>query len=281
MSEAPAVTTVPAIAPAPDAAPVVPPVAAPPAEAPKEVPVEQDPRFASKFAALSKREQQIRERDSAIKAREAEFKTWQEQQKLAEDDPLKYMESRGWTFDKLTKLALNDGKKPPEMRIEELEAKLAAKEKAKEEEAAANAQRDLDEKRTAFLQNAKTFLEQNKDKYELTANEEEGPELIHNVMWANFEKSGTRLTFDQAAEMVEKHFDDAIDNKYSKIKKIQDRFKPKEPAPVAPATTAPAARATSSTLTNSQAASVPTPADSKALSVEESKAAAARLLRWT
>lgn len=279
-------TTTPAVPP-PATAPATPPVNPVPevtpqaaAEPAKETPPEQDPKFAAKFAALSRREQEVRAKVAEMKAKEAEFKAWQEQTKLAEENPLKYLEARGWTFDKLTQLALNDGKKPAEMRIQELEAKLEKEAKEREEKAQKAAEQDVETKRKAFLDNAKGFLNQNKEKYELTANEEEGPELLHNVMWAAFEKDGTRMTLEQAADTVEKYFEDIIDQKYAKLSKVQAKFKPKETPPAAAPVPGKPAQQTA-TLTNTQAASVPTPATAQALSIDESKQLAAKLLRWT
>lgn len=255
------------------------------AEAPKvETPEEEkspspkdDPKFAAKFAALSKREKAIMQKEQAFKEQQARFSKYEADMKTFEEDPIKWLESKGLTFDKLTQRALNDGKKPPEERIKELEDRITQKEKEREENEKKSAQERYEAQKSAFVTEIGTFLEKNADTYELTTVADEPAELIYSVIEAHYKKTNRILPIQEAAELVEKHFESELESKYLSKKKVQSKFVPKAPEPTAPSTP----KAPSQTLTNTQAANVPTPSTNKALSIEESKRAAAQLLKWT
>lgn len=287
-------TTAPATTAPTEAAPVTPAVAETPApeaaapapEAPKVEETKEDPKFAARFAALTRREQALRAKETEVKDWQSKHKAFEEEQKLMDANPLEYLQKKGWTFDKLTQLALNDGKKPAEMRVQELEERLEKEKREREEKETKAAQTRYENQKKEFVGNIGKFLKDNAEAYEFCAAEDDGAQLIYDTIEEHYvrtkEQSGTGrvMTIEEAAKAVEKYFEDLVDNKYSKINKLKSKFQPKEAAlgagtaPQAPASPKPA------TLTNTQASSVATPSDKKALSVEESKREAARLLRW-
>lgn len=268
-------------APAPvttEAAPVE--AAAPVAPAPEpvvETPAPQDdPKFAAKFAALSRREQSIRAKEQAVKEQEAEYRAYKDEQKLLLENPLEYLQKKGLTFDKLTQLALNDGKKPPEMRVQELEERLEREKLERAEADKVAASKAYEAQKQSFVSEISDFLTQNKEVYELVSVLEEPAELIYNVIEQHYEKNKRVLPVKDAVEMVEKHFEKEVDEKYMGLNKIKSRLQPKQPEPAAPP-----ARVNAPTLTNTQASTIPTPSTNPVRSLEESKREAARLLKWT
>lgn len=271
----PTVETVPATPAEPVPAPVeTPAVEAPAVETPKP---EDDPKFASKFAALTRREQGVRQKEQEIKTKEAEYKAYQADQKLMNDNILAWLEKKGYGFDKLTQLALNDGKKPAEMQVQELREQLEREKQEREEAEKTRAQKSYEEQKTNFVAEISDFISANAEAYELTSVAEEPAELIYNVIEQHYKKTQRVLPIKDAVELVEKHFETEMDTKYSKLKKIQAKFAPKEPV-VEPKT--PVAQPRSQTITNSQAAAVATPHTKQVMSIEESKANAAKLLKW-
>ena len=141
----PAAATPAPVKPAAEAAPATPPAAPP------------DPRVASGFAAITKRERALQQEKTTWKStRDAEAKEWNERIEAAKryeaaraavaTDPLAALKELGVTYDQVTQAQLNDGASPPDLvaqglqeQIKALEAKLEAKEKGKEETAAKEA----------------------------------------------------------------------------------------------------------------------------------------------
>jgi hypothetical protein len=264
---------------APEAAPVTRSVEAVP-DAEKVEPKE-DPKFAARFAALTRKEQAIRAQEAEVKEWKNKYRAYEEEERLAKDNPLKWLEKRGLSYDKLTQLALNDGAKPAEMQVQELREQLEREKQEREERETERAKKDVEYKTQEFLSGVDEFLTANSDTYELLRNHEDGPGLVLEVMNVHKQKHGRVLSVTEAAEFIEKHFEGELETKYGKIKKIRNKFgtPPADPAPpVVPA--APALRTQSPTLTNNQAASVATPSTQKVLSLEESKREAAKILKW-
>ena len=93
-------------------------------------------QFASKFAALSRKEKALRDREyeyeSKFEEMERQLAEYEEAQREPEvdwehmlrNDPLRALEEAGLGYDKLTELALNDGKLTPDMRLEAMRQEL-------------------------------------------------------------------------------------------------------------------------------------------------------------
>lgn len=253
----------------------------PPGEAPDE-------KFAAKFAALSRKEKQIRQREAQItqqlqemeqklKAFEAE-KSELEKFKALPDrlkkETLKVLEEQGVKFEDLAQMVLNDGKPTQDMvlteyekkvtaKIEEFERKMAEKEKKEQEERVQSAVEGFKAQLTDFVNTT--------EDYELIrANDYVGE--VFDVIEMHHEKTGEILSNKEACDIVEAYL-------LEEAKKLVDREKVKKLLqPSTPTSTAPKGKS-SPTLSNAQAAQAPKPA-AKKLSDEESKAEAAKLIKW-
>ena len=144
-------------------------------------------QFASKFAALSRKEKALRDREAEYEARFedmqhrlAEYENQSSEpdvdwESMLRNDPLRALEEVGLGYDKLTELALNDGKLTPDMQLaamreemeseyrrkfEDLENRLTEKEQAEE-----NAY--YDSVQNNFQEEIGSFVAQNPEKYEL------------------------------------------------------------------------------------------------------------------
>lgn len=256
----------------------------------------QNDQFSSKFAALSRKEKDIRHREAQLEQRLAEFEERfnQMQQKQEEPkeepkqelpleyrlkkDPLSTLEEMGLSYDVLTKLALNEGEMPPDMQMklmreelerdykskfEELENKILEKEKAEEEQ---KYQQVID----SFKSQINDFV--NKDEsYELIkANEAE--DLVYEVIEEHFNETGRILDTKEAADQVEQYLEEELRTVLKKSKKLGATMTPQEAKE--------SLRQATPTLSNSQSAKGVSSADTKPLSPEESKAKAAQMIRW-
>ena len=249
-----------------------PQVEAPPPEAKKE-----DEPLSVRFAALTKREKMIQEREKAIKEQEAKFKSFELNKENVRESPKEALESVGMTFEDFTKAYLDqlDGKEHTpsvEDKVQELYARIEAKEKAEKE-------REEQAKRDAEAQAIETFKSQvkehvlaDKEKYELI-NESGLFDEVYNVIEEYYNETNEILSTEKAAEHVENHL-------YEEGQKL---LKAKKFAPKSPETKKQDSSPMSTTLTNKQtpASTATTPSEGgRLLSNEESIARAAALLKF-
>ena len=257
---------------------------------PKEEGSSQD-KFASKFAALSRKEKALRDKEAEYQSkfeemerRLAEYESKEKEpevdwEQLFRRDPLRALEEAGMGYDKLTELALNDGKLTPEMqlaamreeiegdyqrRFEELENKLAEKEKA-EEEAYYNSVQEN------FQEEIGNFVAQNQEKYELIE-ASQANDLVFDVIEEHYNETGNVLNIEEAADAVESYLEEEA-HKFMKLKKISARLgvDPKEIVQEEDSQV---------TLSNDHSAQVQYDGANRMLSNEESKARAAKMLQW-
>ena len=254
---------------------------------------EKSDDFSRKFAALSRREKEIRAKEAEYDKRIAELeerlgsfgKKPEPEPELPieyrlKKDPLRALEDMGLSYDKLTELALNDGKLTPEMQMrlmreelegdykkkfEELENRLLEKEKSDE-------QRRYDDIQRGFQNEIEDFVESNSDKYELIkANE--ANDIIYDVIEEHYNDTGRILDIEEAAEAVENYLEEEAE-KIFRLGKFRSKFGiendfEQEESP----------RQSQVTLSNAMSAQANERVGRK-LSDDESKALAAKMLKW-
>lgn len=220
-------------APATPSAPVTPeattppkPGAAPVAEGAIPTTVAEAERVSPKLAALMRKEadavrrvreaktmeQSIKAREEAIAAREAKN---EQIEKLWKENPLGAIKERGYDFNQLTMMQLNNGQMTPEMQIRALQQEIQSIRQEKEQEktqtseqAKAEADRLLASEEETFKVELQDQLEAAKDKYPLTHLYKRS-DLIYAEIDKHFQKTlkdagaGEVLAFDDASKLVE------------------------------------------------------------------------------
>lgn len=234
----------------------------------------QEDLYSPKFAALSRREKMLRDKEKEFEARRMEFEEkskgsqaeLQTLEQLKKENPLKWLEKQGVDFANVAKIYLNDGAIPEDVhaqklqaRIDELEQKLEGKFKSIEsqEEEARKAQEEA--ALSQFKSDINQFVQSNAGDYELI-NELGQSDLVFEVVAATWERSGGKklLTNKEAADLVESHL---LENakKLTKLKKLQEA----EPQPQKlseAVTMKPKAQSNfSATLTNKHSSEIPAP----------------------
>lgn len=254
---------------------------------PEEEGSSQD-QFASKFAALSRKEKALRDRESEYESKFEEMERRLEEyeansqepevdwEHLLRNDPLGALEEAGLGYDKLTELALNDGRLTPDMQMsamreeierdykrkfEDLEERLQAKEEAEVEEYYNNVQDN-------FQEEIGSFVSQND--YELI-NASEANGLVYDVIEEHYNDTGRILDMKEAADAVESYLEDEA-MKLMRLNKISSRFgiNPPELEEMMDSQV---------TLSNDHAAHVNYEGANRMLSDDESKAKAAAFLQ--
>lgn len=259
----------------------------------EQSPEEKD-EFASKFAALSRKEKALRQREQEMQARieemEAQLKAKEEpkepeQQELPleyrlKNDPLGTLDKMGLSYDKLTQLVLNDGKLPTDMQMElmrqdldskygkEIEAlknQIEEREKAQEE---AKYQETID----GFKYELNNFIDKNNEKYELiSANN--ASDLVFEVIENHFKETEKVLSNEEAADAVEEYLLEEA-KKLAESKKLKSIFGAAQPKPEVQE------RKAQPTLSNTLSSQSGVKSSERFVSDEQSKAEAARLLKW-
>ena len=250
---------------------------------------EKNDEFSRKFAALSRKEKEVRAREAEYEQRIAELEqrfAAKEPQKEPEipfdvrlrQNPLKALESVGLSYDKLTELALNDGKLTPEMQMklmreeletdykskfEDLENRLVEKEKGLEEQR-------YEDIKLGFQNEIESFVNSNGEEYELIkAND--ANDVVYEVIEEHYNETGKILDIKEAAEAVESYLEEEA-TKLLQLSKVRSKFNPgdneQEPQ-----------RQSQVTLSNAHSAQANERVARK-LSDEESKSAMAKMLQW-
>lgn len=250
-----------------------------------------DDKFAAKFAALGRKEKEIREREGRLKELEAKL---QEQETTAGDkykgyddfdsrlakDPLGVLAEKGLTYEQLTQMVLDsDGKPGLDMRmgqlqkdidnkydtkLKELEARLAERDK-KDEDSAAEA--SLGE----FMTQLTTFVNDNEEYELIRAND--SVDLVYTVIENHHTETGEVMTTKEAADAVENHLLEQA-KKHLGLGKIKKLLEAQAPGAEPKKEVQP-----SPTLTNTQASEGSYQGEKK-LSREESLAESAKHIRW-
>jgi len=250
---------------------------------------EKNDEFSRKFAALSRKEKEVRAREAEYEQRIAELEqrfAAKEPQKEPEipfdvrlrQNPLKALESVGLSYDKLTELALNDGKLTPDMQMklmreeletdykskfEDLENRLVEKEKGLEEQR-------YEDIKLGFQNEIESFVNSNGEEYELIkAND--ANDVVYEVIEEHYNETGKILDIKEAAEAVESYLEEEA-TKLLQLSKVRSKFNPgdneQEPQ-----------RQSQVTLSNAHSAQANERVARK-LSDEESKSAMAKMLQW-
>lgn len=260
----------------------------------KPKPEPQNDEFSSKFAALSRKEKQIREQETALqqKLQEIEARQSEIEEKYGKysnlderirNNPMELLQENGIDFETLTKMIIeNEGKPTPEMEIkrlreemdnkymkqlEDLKAELAEKEQQKEE-------KYYDEVVENYKNELNEFIEQNAEQYELIKLND-ASDLVYQVVEEHYNETGRVLSNEEASEHVENYLLEEA-KKHLNVNKIKSLLG--QQVFQEPKLQNPEQRAVN-TLSNTESASVPSD-NRRVLSDEESKREAAKLIRW-
>lgn len=250
-----------------------------------------DPQFASKFAALTRKEKAIREQQAALKSQQSEIdnlkKQFEDRGKtevtLADrikKEPLKVLSEMGLTFEDLSQIVLNEGNPTPEMLIkrtrdelqseykkelEDLKTSLLEKEKKSEED-------KVNAVKSQYLEQLTEYVNSN-EKYELIRHND-AVQLVYDVVEGFYEEKGEVLSIEQAADQVESYLETEA-KRIFELKKFKQTSQTKEQPSAGEAK-----KEAAPTLSNALATQASNQGE-RYLSDEESKREAAKLIRWT
>lgn len=212
---------------------------------------EEEKKFASRFAALSRKERALVEREKQLNTRlseiEEQAKTlgqFSEFKSKAKQNPLEALQELELSFEDIARYALNDGKKTPEeilanyqeqtkSEIEQIKAKLEEKEQKEQEALKLKQEKEISRGIEAGKQALVDYIASKPEDYELIlANNAQNDvwEVIEGHFYATFDEEagqGELLDFDEAAQKVEQYFEEVV-NRHLNLKKVSSRLKPQK-----------------------------------------------------
>lgn len=214
----------------------------------------EDPKISSQFAALAKKEKALVKQQADIKARETAFSQREadisareakikEADVLFETEPLKALEMRGLSYQKLTDMILTgkttiekapeDPKAYADRIAADIRKEYADKETAREaaskkaeDDAKAKQEKELEEAYSSYRAQVDSFTKENFDNYELI-NLYGQQELIIDTVNQYYEKHNRVLSVKEASDMVEKYLTDEAERAMN-AKKFAGRTAPKK-----------------------------------------------------
>lgn len=197
----------------------------PKVEAPK-------PIGSDRFAALAKKERAIQKQLAEIKAKEAGVKAFETLKATASTNPLEALKALGLSYEQITQFLLNGSKPTPELEVsqvrqdlEKLKSEQLAREEAVKVQAKQAAEREYQETLADFNGEVKSYVQSNKDTYELT-NMYQGEEIVIATIEQHFAATKKIMSIKEASDLVEAYFEEQV-RAAQQTKKFQVKQEPK------------------------------------------------------
>ncbi len=194
---------------------------------------EQDPDFASKFAALTRKQKDIYIREKRLKEMEQKYAGYDELERLKSENPYEYFKKSGLDLNSVVQGAVKDGEPPStEDKVAALEKKIADYEKGLELERQQKIAMEQQKQIDTFKNSIKDKLTADADRYELI-NLDGAYGKVYEVIENHFSKTlgetgeGEVLETEAAAEIVEKELEERA-TKFLKAKKLSGKSEPLE-----------------------------------------------------
>lgn len=205
-------------------------------KAPEVAPVKEN-TLSPKFAALARKEREILRAKEAMRAREyklaqqeKEYQQYLQSKQNAKQNPIEALKALGLTYQEITDYMLNGEKPTAETQIQSVQQQMQKyieqqemKEKQRLEQEAQAVQQQHAEIIHSFKGQINSFVDQNKDAYELT-HLYGAQDLIYDTIAQHFEATQQIMDTKQAAQLVEEYLESEYE-KAMNTKKISSRFK--------------------------------------------------------
>lgn len=191
-------------APIADTAPVVAVEGAPATEPEKKTVPPFNPRT-REFAALTRKEREVRAQLATLKEAEGKHAKWEAAQKLAKENPDEYLRQAGLTYDDVTKFYVSGNAPAPDAKMRALEERIAKYETTLAERDAAALQKEEQGKVKAvidgFVAKISSVVQSNPE-YELIRSEG-AVDQVYELIDLHYNKYHEILDIDVAAKQIE------------------------------------------------------------------------------
>lgn len=241
-------------------------------------------KFAKKFAALSRKEKELKQKEAELENKLKEFQSADTLREQLKQNPVKMLEEMGITYQDITEMVLNEGNPTPEMLINKMKSEYEEKLESLRNEYLEDKKAEEEAKYNAVIENFQQeiveHVNSNED-YELIRAQDRA-DLVYDVIEEHYEETGRVLEINEAADAVEQYLLQEA-KKLLKVKKLGGQLSDEEQQQLDDSglenPSQKSEEKKSVTLTNNQTTTVPNRRE-RALSREESLAEAAKLIRW-
>lgn len=256
----------------------------PPAEEPKVEQNQEDPKFAARFAALSRKEKELIQREKQFKENQAKLAAYEKALQSAKQNPLEYLQAAGLTLEEaLQQIIAQDEPITEQTRLKAIEQKIQEYEETVKKQRQTQVEAKKAHELNQIKQTIAAYVDQNAETYELIK-EYNAIDDVWSVIEKTFieSKGQIHLTIEQASKAVEDYlFEEAAKEaeRIARLKKLQKNHQLSSPVDSLEVSKEEKVSKPSPTLTN-QSVSTSTEAPKKFKTREESLAEAAKLLKW-
>ena len=256
---------------------------APVAEEQKTEQIQEDPKFAARFAALSRKEKELINREKAFKENQVKLAAYEKALQSAKQNPLEYLQAAGLTLEQaLEQIISKDEPITEATRLKQIEQKVHDYEEAIKKQREDQIEYEKSTQLNQIKQSINQFVNENAETYELIK-EYNAIDDVWSVIERTFieSKGKTHLTIEQASKAVEDQlFEEANKEaeRIARLKKLQKNQQVSSAIDSIEVSKLDKVSKTAPTLTN-QSVSAPTELK-KFKTREESLADAAKLLKW-
>ncbi len=249
---------------------------------PEPPPDPEQEKFASRFAALSRKEKELQQRERSFKENQAKLAAYEQALAKAKENPLQYLQAAGLTLEQALEQIINQDKEPTEQdRVQAIEKKIADYENQQRELAIRAQQHKKQQELNAIHEDLSKFVTDNSEQFELVREYNAIPDVWAVIERTFIETQGkVLLTKEQACQAVEEQIYEEKKQeaeRLARIKKLAKQMPLTSAGHVEDSNPKSVSKQVSPTLTNNSGA---TTTPKKFKTREESLAAAAKLLKW-
>lgn len=198
----------------------------------------KDDLFSPKFAALTRKERELRERQRLFEEREAEFiareSSFKELDELKGKNPLEWLEKNGVDFEETARRYLNNGEPAPEdhtsrleKEINSLKERLEAQDKAAREREENNKKEEQSKAISEYKKELNTMLKDNESQYKYIGLFD-ASEMVFDAIVEKASKDGTMPDMGEIASGVESYLSDYA----GKLREAEKSGEPKQSSEV-------------------------------------------------
>ena len=178
-----------------------------------------DSELASRFAKLTQKERAFQKMQGDIKSEREELAKYRQLKQNAALNPNALLEEFGLSYGQLTEHVL----KPKEdEKYQTIEQRIARIEEEKRQSELQAHEAKQNEAYAQGISTIKQFVEEHADEYEYVKLNDAYEDVLE-LAAKYYKETGKYLSFSEAANLVEKHFEGEAD-KYAQAKKLQAKF---------------------------------------------------------
>jgi hypothetical protein len=193
------------------------------------------PDLAYRMARVAKKESAILEQKKALDADLALANEYKTNKETAKQNPIKFLQSLGLTFEDIARFQLEGGEAAPEDPISSLKSQIEEMKKSQMDKEEMAKQQEIERERanheaqvSTYKKTINDFVEANKDDFEFLAANPDHVDTVYEIIETHYNNTQKILDFKEAAQLVEDELESEFKTKYASLKKIKGLINPSE-----------------------------------------------------